>query len=403
MFLLKPFFEYQKYRKYVMIAVLSLWTGATAALAQTPEHSVSVAKIRDVVIYNDDTYYSAFPSIVCRPDGELIVAFRRAPERRNFGNALETHTDACSQLVLVRSSDHGETWSKEPQLLFAYSRGGLQDPCMLQLDNGSILCASYGWALLPQATSQKLENPSRAGEFVATGGLLLRSEDGCKTWAEINLPSTPGEKKLGPFNKPLPICNRGAMVQGKDGRIFWVTAAENPQTKITATYLWISEDGGNTWNYSCPVAMDDKVAFNETSIYETPKGNLVAFLRTEGFNDHTVIARSIDGGKSFQPWQDTGFMGHPHHAIRLPNDQVLLVYGYRHNPCGIRARVLDPECTNWATAPEIILREDGGSWDLGYPWATLISPEKVLVVYYFNQQDGARHIAGTLLDIVKSK
>ena len=36
----------------------------------------------------------------------------------------------------------------------------------------------------------------------------------------------------------------------------------------------------------------DKVTFNETSIYETPKGDLVAFMRTEDFNDHTAIARS---------------------------------------------------------------------------------------------------------------
>ena len=39
-------------------------------------------KIRDLVVYADPRYYCAFPSIVRRPDGELIVAFRRAPDRR---------------------------------------------------------------------------------------------------------------------------------------------------------------------------------------------------------------------------------------------------------------------------------------------------------------------------------
>lgn len=138
--------------------------------------------------------------------------------------------------------------------------------------------------------------------------------------------------------------------------------------------------------------------FNETSLYETPKGDLLAFVRTEGFNDHTVLARSSDHGRSFQ-WQDAGFQGHPHHAIRLPDKRVLLVYGYRHVPYGVRARVLDSECTNPASAEEIILRDDGGNGDLGYSWATMASKNRALVVYYFNRADGPRHIAGTFLQI----
>jgi hypothetical protein len=165
--------------------------------------------------------------------------------------------------------------------------------------------------------------------------------------------------------------------------------------------LLISADRGATWKHAGPVATDAKVTFNETSLYETPKGDLVAFLRTANFDDHTVVARSTNGGKSFLPWQDAGFRGHPHHALRLPDQRVLLVYGYRHAPFGIRARVLDTECTNFATAEEIVLRDDGGNYDLGYPWATLIADNRVLVVYYFNQADGLRHIAGTIVQLGK--
>ena len=90
----------------------------------------------------------------------------------------------------------------------------------------------------------------------------------------------------------------------------------------------------------------------------------------------------------------------PHYALRLPDQRVLLVYGYRHAPFGIRARVLDAECTNVSAAPEIILRDDGGNGDLGYPWATMLSKHRALVVYYFNQKDsGPRYIAGTVLEI----
>ena len=116
-------------------------------------------------------------------------------------------------------------------------------------------------------------------------------------------------------------------------------------------------------------------------------------------NDHLVVARSKDRGKSFQKWEDGGFQGHPFYALRLPDKRVLLVYGYRHKPYGIRARILDAECTQLAAAPEIVLREDGGGVDLGYPWATMVSNDRALVVYYFNQNDGPRTIEGTFLQV----
>src|SRR2546423_8859067 len=123
----------------VILAASSLSGVAQAAQAVPPTAppSPGVTKLKDVVIYRDETFYSAFPSVVRRPDGELLVAFRRAPERRNFGDARETHTDPCSQLVLVRSNDGGETWTPKPQLLFAHPRGGLHDPCMVQPDDRS--------------------------------------------------------------------------------------------------------------------------------------------------------------------------------------------------------------------------------------------------------------------------
>jgi sialidase-1 len=58
-------------------------------------------KLEDVLIYSDDAFYSAFPSIVARPDGELLVAFRRAPERRKFFAGRVSHTDPNSHLVLA--------------------------------------------------------------------------------------------------------------------------------------------------------------------------------------------------------------------------------------------------------------------------------------------------------------
>ncbi|HZQ45990.1 MAG TPA: sialidase family protein, partial [Verrucomicrobiae bacterium] len=322
-------------------------------------------------------------------------------DRRKLEGTPFTHTDPNSYLVLVRSRDGAETWSQKPELIYAHPFGGSQDPCMVQLSDHSILCTSYGWAFVRPDVVPRMKGTFFAGNFATLGGYVLRSLDGGHHWQEpIIPPALPDANGLDFFGKVVAACNRGAMCEGKNGKLYWVVVdADIARPDQTSTHLLISSDKGDTWKYSCPVAKSDQVIFNETSIYETPKGDLVAFIRSEKFNDHAVVARSTDGGKSFLPWQDMGFQGHPLYAMRLPDKRVLLVYGYRHPPFGVRARVLDPECDDFTTAKEIILRDDGGNGDLGYPWATMLSKNRVLVVYYFNQGDGPRYIAGTVLAI----
>jgi hypothetical protein len=376
-----------------LISVIFLSAATDVARAR------DLKKLEDIVIYKDDTFYCSFPSVVRRPHGELLVAFRRAPERRVFGEPSTSHTDPNSYLVLVRSTDDGKTWSQRPDLIYAHPFGGSQDPCMVQLRDHSILCSSYGWAELRGDATKKLPSLYRHGTFAFLGGYILRSKDGGLTWqGPIIPPPTPGEDTRDPFGNTVPAYNRGAMCEGKNGTIYWAVAASTTNHPgKSETHLMISNDKGITWEHSCIIASDKNAAFNETSLYETPSGDLVAFMRTESFNDHTAIARSINHGTSFEPWEDAGFQGHPHYALRLPDDRVLLVYGYRHAPFGVRARVLDPECTEARSSEEIVLRDDGGSGDLGYPWGTVLSKHRVLVVYYFNNHDGPRYIGGTFL------
>lgn len=361
-------------------------------------------KIKDVVIYEDSLFYVAFPSVVKSGD-DFLVAFRRAPNRVLFGEPHPKHTDMNSYLVTVRSKD-GENWTKEPELIYAHPFGGSQDPCLLQLKDGTLLCTSYGWIQIPEDVIAKMERPVfNEGSWVFTGGYIVRSFDNGKTWeGPIYPPAVKGGGFYGPRGNPLPAYNRGALYEGKNGRIYWVVAVmDNPPQKKTSNHLLYSDDKGLTWQYSSVVASHEKYIFNEASVYETPKGDIVAFIRTENQETQACIARSADGGKTFE-WQPMGFYGHPLAAVRLPDDRVLLTYGYRKNPCGIRARILNAECTDFATAEEIILRDDNGpGTDVGYSWPVVLGDNRVLVVYYITKQDGLRQIAGTIMEIYPTK
>ena len=87
--------------------------------------------------------------------------------------------------------------------------------------------------------------------------------------------------------------------------------------------------------------------------------------------------------------------------VLLDDGRLLIVYGYRVKPYGIRARTSEDGGRSWG--PELILRDDGGSGDLGYPRVVKQPGGKVMVGYWFNTADdpiqfngGVRHVVATV-------
>jgi hypothetical protein len=69
----------------------------------------------------------------------------------------------------------------------------------------------------------------------------------------------------------------------------------------------------------------------------------------------------------------------------MRDGRLVLIYTYRLPKPGIRAVVSEDEGRTWGR--EIIVRDDGGSWDLGYPRAWEAAPGRIGTIYYFNDSN----------------
>jgi hypothetical protein len=95
---------------------------------------------------------------------------------------------------------------------------------------------------------------------------------------------------------------------------------------------------------------------------------------------------------------DTGqHNGNPPSLVRLRDGRLVVAYGVRQPPFGMRAKVSNDEGATWGD--EIVLRADGRTWDLGYPRTVQRSDGKLITLYYFTTAaHPEQHIAATLWD-----
>src|ERR1035437_4696398 len=111
-----------------------------------------------------------------------------------------------------------------------------------------------------------------------------------------------------------------------------------------------------------------------------------------------TVASWLPFGSSAMPAAFSGPICSP---ARTADGCIVCVSGYRLAPFGICARVSPDGGRRWGS--EIVLRDDVGSWDLGYPRVIEVEPGRLLAVTYFNRGDdpiqlngGVRHVARTI-------
>ena len=378
-----------------------------------------IRRIKDVVLYRDSRYYAAFPSVVSTAS-DLLVLFRRAPDPRWLlsqeslatKDQLVFHVSPRSHIAQVRM-DHDLNRLSEARVLPMNVDAVDQDPSLLSLRNGRILVASFGWYPMPPAAASRLTDEQlRRGYgssettgclYFPWGSFVRTSDDGGTTWSDQHmLAPVPNAPSLVPGKHHWP----GGFVRGrvveKNGELLLATYGIFPNvSRASSAHLFASRDGGVTWSYRAPIAADERgeVHFHEPSLCLLEDGSLIAFIRTAGLEDHLVTCISKDDGRSWLPWQKRNVVGSPYDPVHLADGRIALIYGYRHKPYGIRGRILDPNASNIDQAEEFVIRDDGLSTDIGYPWSVLLPNGNILIVYYWHIDDGIRHIVGSVCTI----
>ncbi len=71
--------------------------------------------------------------------------------------------------------------------------------------------------------------------------------------------------------------------------------------------------------------------------------------------------------------------GNPPTLTRLLDGRLCITYGYRAKPFGMRARLSSDSGSSWGE--EIVLRDDAGNHDIGYP-RTVQRPDGTIVTLW---------------------
>ena len=351
--------------------------------------------LQHVTVYRNDQYFSAWPfngGFWQFANGELAVGFIRGS--CDYQQAQLLNHDVVDNLygeqLIARSTDGGRTWP-ETEISSVYQRPDFDEVTKKApiADNASICYDPHadGYCLLSGYGIPPKDAPNTQFVIVST--------DRAKSWSD------PVRIRSYDF---VSLGGRPSYVVRPDGMVLLfghARRADGPSLPVVHG----STDGGASWGL---IGEMESAPRYPNSIMPYPlilsDGKIVAAVRRQypSIRDaYTQIYISDDSGMSWRFLSRVNEWGAPASLTQLQDGSVVCVYGYRRPPWGIRARISDNVCTTWGE--EIILRDDGGSYDLGYPRTHLRSDGALVSVYYFNSKDdgiqqngGVRHIAATI-------
>lgn len=327
------------------------------------------------IIYKNRDSYCAFPDVKKLNNGEIIVAFRKAPKRR-----LSTHLDSESKAVLIRSKDKGKTWEEE--ITIYDDEFGIQDPSIAILNDGTIISNFFKWKVIK-------EEPF---DHYVVGTFIVRSLDNGYTWDKESI-----KVETPKINNP---ATSDSIIELPDGTLL-IPMYGSFDNERQRAFIMRSEDRGLTWKDFTTIAFDPlgNMDFQEPALTITNSGKVICMMRVYGVDQYLWQSESLDLGYSWSIPKKTPIWGFPAHILVLSDGRILCTYGYRRPPYGIRGCISIDGGKTWDIKSEIIIRADGLNGDLGYPSSVELDNGEILTVYYFHDADGVRYIAGSIYKV----
>jgi hypothetical protein len=356
-------------KKVVVVAVV-LTLGP--AVAQTPE------VVKHVDVYKEDGHFAGWPANngIWAWGDEIVVGFSLGyyKEHPTGGHAIDP--DRRLGVRQARSLDGGETWSIERP---SYVGEEGQEPQPVEPTGGI-----------------DFSNPGFAMRF--RQDRYYYSLDRCKTWE--------GPFSLPKFGRPGLLARTDYLVEDKDTLTAFVAATKDNGNEGQPLCIRTT-DGGKTWDLVGWIGQQPPEGYGYAIMPSTIRldsGAYLSMIRRAGVFDGTSrrwleAFLSPDRGSTWymldEPRIDNG--GNPASMINLQDGRIVLTYGWRRPPRGIRALVSEDHGQTWG--PEIVLRHDAASWDIGYPRTVQRTDGKCLTIYYYHHPDQPeRYIACTIWD-----
>jgi hypothetical protein len=211
----------------------------------------------------------------------------------------------------------------------------------------------------------------------------------------------------GPFafqGLELPVAARTDIVPLGTADALFILTTTKSDGKEGRTFCARTRDGGRTFEFVSFVGDEpDGYRIMPSSIRLTD-GAIITGTRcadAAGNNGWIEMFTSYDEGASWKALgvavENTGRGGNPPALSQVDDGRLILVYGSRDAPFGIRMRSSGSRGRTWSE--ETVIRDDGGTPDIGYPKIARTSGGGLVVVYYFNAGEGReRYIAASTIE-----
>ncbi|NQU52773.1 MAG: exo-alpha-sialidase [Bacteroidetes bacterium] len=246
---------------------------------------------------NDGMGYHNYriPSLLVTQKG-FILAVMEGREEMN-------HDHAKNDIVLKRSIDNGETWSK----LTVIAEAGdnvVMNPVMVQALDGTIILIYIYFPEKRHSRDRshgvKQVDPGLKGNTIERLFVIKSTDEGLSWSKPQEITSVAKSSKT----TVVSICGPGigiTLTKGKfKGRVI-IPMSESILLKGKRTdynYALYSDDNGNTWKHGefFPKTVDGYFGGNEIQMVELEDGNVFASIRAREFR---LVTTSTDGGKTW--------------------------------------------------------------------------------------------------------